>query len=607
MGLEQLFWSSYYEKDASLLAQDILFKARTNIKCAEEEVAKLKYVQLAVSEGVGTLGQTLCKDCNSKLHNKCEQLLESITVKTNQKKMRRLPVERQHFIKELECILIQKEMCKHKGDLAEQYTTTDEWYEQEIADLKVKHKSEIKELQRERDILMEEVSDLKKHEDQYKTQITKLQKTIGSNEIIITTQKETIEHKEKERKEDMDKNERLRDILKMKDRRIVRLTQPNQEQCTQTYVKRETEKKSSSWFSLGGDSRKEEQIKTLSVENKNLQLDLQKAQGEKAQTALELQQTSKELEKVHSQLDKLRNENATLAADLQEHKEKFEKAEENLSSDTHRILQEKEQIEKTLQKTNSELTLTKSQLEKSRTENKALTDDIREQLENAEEKLISHTNSTFQEKEQIEKTLQKANSELALTKSQLEKSRTENKALTDDIRDKGMELQTLREHLEGYRHQRKKSIVMGLHCSRSGLGKPLVEMVVRELTKGVQDRLDRNSTNLAIQFSHTPSEVTCWLKVVLCLNMSGVGTNILDVLKGMKGDRDVFVLVLHHTNKANLSSVTPTSHRITGSELRQLGGILDMAFSSDSGLYNCDLNNNAIDKIASVLKKYMMI
>ncbi|XP_033734784.1 protein lava lamp-like isoform X2 [Pecten maximus] len=550
MGLEQLFWSSYYEKDASLLAQDILFKARTNIKCAEEEVAKLKYVQLAVSEGVGTLGQTLCKDCNSKLHNKCEQLLESITVKTNQKKMRRLPVERQHFIKELECILIQKEMCKHKGDLAEQYTTTDEWYEQEIADLKVKHKSEIKELQRERDILMEEVSDLKKHEDQYKTQITKLQKTIGSNEIIITTQKETIEHKEKERKEDMDKNERLRDILKMKDRRIVRLTQPNQEQCTQTYVKRETEKKSSSWFSLGGDSRKEEQIKTLSVENKNLQLDLQKAQGEKAQTALELQQTSKELEKVHSQLDKLRNENATLAADLQEHKEKFEKAEENLSSDTHRILQEKEQIEKTLQKTNSELTL---------------------------------------------------------TKSQLEKSRTENKALTDDIRDKGMELQTLREHLEGYRHQRKKSIVMGLHCSRSGLGKPLVEMVVRELTKGVQDRLDRNSTNLAIQFSHTPSEVTCWLKVVLCLNMSGVGTNILDVLKGMKGDRDVFVLVLHHTNKANLSSVTPTSHRITGSELRQLGGILDMAFSSDSGLYNCDLNNNAIDKIASVLKKYMMI
>ncbi|XP_033734790.1 uncharacterized protein LOC117323589 [Pecten maximus] len=151
--------------------------------------------------------------------------------------------------------------------------------------------------------------------------------------------------------------------------------------------------------------------------------------------------------------------------------------------------------------------------------------------------------------------------------------------------------------------QNKREIVMGLCKQRSGMGKAMVDMITKELKRRVGGLLGHN-IELTLRQCTGTSDIPNGPLVVLCLNMSRIGTNIQDALGGIQTDKNVYVLVLHHTNKENLSSLTPTSLRVTGSELRQLGGIIDMAFSSDSGLYECDLNDNAIDKMTSIMRKY---
>ncbi|XP_021378738.1 uncharacterized protein LOC110466519 isoform X3 [Mizuhopecten yessoensis] len=177
--------------------------------------------------------------------------------------------------------------------------------------------------------------------------------------------------------------------------------------------------------------------------------------------------------------------------------------------------------------------------------------------------------------------------------------------MTGELVKKDEEINNLKTVLEESRRLKKKVVVMRLlRTSRSGLGKTMVDMVTKELTRQLGERLDSKSFDFSIVLSETPTDVSNGPLFVLCLNMSRVGTNIQDALEGTEGGRDVYVLVLHHTNKDNLSTLTPTSLRVTGSEIRQLGGIIDLAFSSNSGLYECDLNITAIGKIATVLKKF---
>lgn len=151
----------------------------------------------------------------------------------------------------------------------------------------------------------------------------------------------------------------------------------------------------------------------------------------------------------------------------------------------------------------------------------------------------------------------------------------------------------------------KKDLVMGIRGDRSGMGKTMVDVFTKALTSRLQDRLDRENVTLTTKSCHTAADIPNGPLVVLCLNMSRVGTNIQETLTGITAARDVFVIVLHQTSEDNLSSLTPTSLRVSGSEFRRLGGILDMAFTSDKMLYDCDINNSSVEKLAMILMKYI--
>ncbi|XP_060085486.1 uncharacterized protein LOC132564889 [Ylistrum balloti] len=199
-------------------------------------------------------------------------------------------------------------------------------------------------------------------------------------------------------------------------------------------------------------------------------------------------------------------------------------------------------------------------------------------------------------------SLKKTKEEMSFTMDGLHK---DIERLKGNLAKKDEEFHKIKMELEECQRVKRKAVVMTLlRSSRSGLGKTMVDMVIKELTRYLEGRFDSNSTDISIVLCETSTNASKGPLFVLCLNMSRVGTNIQDALEGTKSHRDVYVLVLHHTNKDNLSEMTPTSLRVTGSELRQLGGIIDMAFTSENGLYECGLNNTAVDKIVTALKRY---
>lgn len=135
------------------------------------------------------------------------------------------------------------------------------------------------------------------------------------------------------------------------------------------------------------------------------------------------------------------------------------------------------------------------------------------------------------------------------------------------------------------------------------MGKAMVDMVTRELSSGLKGSLDNVNMDVLIQPYQESSDETGVI-VVPYLDMSM--TRIQDALKGIKVSKSVILLVLHNTTKENVSSITPTAFRSIGGELRQIGGIIDMAFSTgaDGGLFECSFNTRAIENLATFIKGF---
>lgn len=67
--------------------------------------------------------------------------------------------------------------------------------------------------------------------------------------------------------------------------------------------------------------------------------------------------------------------------------------------------------------------------------------------------------------------------------------------------------------------------------------------------------------------------------------------------------KDVALLVFHHKEAHALPSQT-SDKILTGADFSGLGSIIDLAFLSQRGIYECDMNNVGIERVASFLLQY---
>ncbi|XP_060081609.1 centromere-associated protein E-like [Ylistrum balloti] len=375
-------------------------------------------------------------------------------------------------------------------------------------------------------------------------------------------------------------------------------------------------------------------LRTTNEENSSVMRDLQ----------LDIERLTTQFDQAQTELANVKNENEDklstmegLQLDLVKLTRKLDENEAELST----VIKDSEEksttidgLHRDMERLRGELDAMQTTLAAVQMKNMEYGSDISE-LETEKQTLQGQINSLNKTKEEMSFTMDGLHKDIERLKGNLEKTiavlanvQKENDNYARDLVQLQTEKQTLQDHvlitiiyvskakkdeefhkikmeLEECQRVKRKAVVMTLlRSSRSGLGKTMVDMVIKELTRYLEGRFDSNSTDISIVLCETSTNASKGPLFVLCLNMSRVGTNIQDALEGTKSHRDVYVLVLHHTNKDNLSEMTPTSLRVTGSELRQLGGIIDMAFTSENGLYECGLNNTAVDKIVTALKRY---
>ncbi|XP_033736209.1 COP1-interactive protein 1-like isoform X3 [Pecten maximus] len=248
-----------------------------------------------------------------------------------------------------------------------------------------------------------------------------------------------------------------------------------------------------------------------------------------------------------------------------------------------------------------------SDLEKSRAECK------REQSENEElRNLLKERDVTKSEEhramalkiEELEKLLleqKMTNSDdrhsTELTNEEPEKLSEEKENIKDDLSE--TEINLLTENPT----KKKKTIELRLRSARCGMGKTMIDIVTRGMQTLLKDRLVREKIDLHIKPCETLDDDTGGPLFVLCLSRSIIGTKV-NALEGVPGNKDTALIIIHYTDKKESLSLTTVGFRAYGSELRQLGGTIDMAFSRESGLYECDTNNSAVERMTTFLKKF---
>ncbi|XP_062604759.1 uncharacterized protein LOC134266554 isoform X2 [Saccostrea cucullata] len=148
----------------------------------------------------------------------------------------------------------------------------------------------------------------------------------------------------------------------------------------------------------------------------------------------------------------------------------------------------------------------------------------------------------------------------------------------------------------------RKEISVGFHTT---LAPAMSSLILDGLMKELSGRLAVEKVDLVRRPFSGSTDLNCPL-LAICVNVSRIGTDAKEVLKGIpktSNFKDVALLVFHHKEAHALPSQS-SDKILTGADFSHLGTIIDFAFLSQRGIYECDMNMMGIERIASFLLQY---
>ncbi|XP_069116524.1 LOW QUALITY PROTEIN: putative leucine-rich repeat-containing protein DDB_G0290503 [Argopecten irradians] len=185
------------------------------------------------------------------------------------------------------------------------------------------------------------------------------------------------------------------------------------------------------------------------------------------------------------------------------------------------------------------------------------------------------------------------------TSSNLRDLKKDHEGLTDELGVKEQETHKLKKASVDTPRLGRRPIAMKVRRgNRSGIDKPMTDVVFKELKRMLGGIFDLENIDFSIVLTST-TNVTKGLSFVISLN-----TYVQAAIQGIKGNADTYIIALHYIDEENISLITPTREHLTGDAVQHLGGILDIVFNNDNELYECDINNSAIDQIVTLLKQH---
>uniref|UniRef100_K1P0Y5 Uncharacterized protein n=1 Tax=Magallana gigas TaxID=29159 RepID=K1P0Y5_MAGGI len=212
------------------------------------------------------------------------------------------------------------------------------------------------------------------------------------------------------------------------------------------------------------------------------------------------------------------------------------------------------------------------------------------------DKHIEHLNYTQKmNKEKLDESIQRLGDENKRYKENLRSCQSEIGKLSAKLAEKE-KCKQLERDLE---QRSRKEIGVGFHTT---VAPSMSSLILGGLTSRLTDRLAGEKVDLVRQAYSGGSDVNFPLLVV-CVNVSRIGADAKEALKGIPKAKDVALLVFHHKEAHALPSQT-SDKILTGADFSGLGSIIDLAFLSQRGIYECDMNNVGIERVASFLLQY---
>ncbi|XP_053404315.1 uncharacterized protein LOC123537188 [Mercenaria mercenaria] len=95
-----------------------------------------------------------------------------------------------------------------------------------------------------------------------------------------------------------------------------------------------------------------------------------------------------------------------------------------------------------------------------------------------------------------------------------------------------------------------------------------------------------------------------WKKmlIVLCIISSRVATDAAYAINDIKNPANTVLMLIHNKESHALPKLT-SSFVLTDQEFQNLGGVFDLAFFERRGIYQCEMNDIALDKVCTFIKK----
>ncbi|XP_056023027.1 uncharacterized protein LOC125652271 isoform X4 [Ostrea edulis] len=194
--------------------------------------------------------------------------------------------------------------------------------------------------------------------------------------------------------------------------------------------------------------------------------------------------------------------------------------------------------------------------------------------------------------------LEERNTKLLNENGKLQKENGELKNETSKLRNKNQELRDEITNLE--LASRKKPVQVYMYAPSmnerisTAVRSELKEILTQHLGAIKDRKLDIMSTHDAKMVPvHKPL-------IVLCINASRLGTDVEQALQNVTCSRSVVVAVIHHKE---IHALPPQASEklLYGDKFRDLRAIVDIAFLTTRGMYACDMNNRALERLTDFI------
>lgn len=219
-------------------------------------------------------------------------------------------------------------------------------------------------------------------------------------------------------------------------------------------------------------------------------------------------------------------------------------------------------------------------------------------LENAYDNKEKLNKKLETEKKNLEQDKESMRHEYGLLLQEKQRAEHEKKQLTEQNRQMEREISSLRDKLE---KANQKKVSVSLYC---GSQSTLLDASV-ELQNMLREHWDALGIKTQVDQCLDPRAHTAAIPlIVLCINASRLGTDVSNALQNINCEPSVAVVVLHHKEVHALPS-QPSEKLLVGAQYRQIGAIVDIAFLKSKGLYPCDMNEKALDRLTSFIKNFV--